>query len=419
MITKQLPASSDNVPYGYWVEWGSSGPWRSRLNQGADLISYEEGPIYANRHCNWKICHHEEANRHLHDGSWTWLAERGGTQFGFRDYFSNFGFSGNCVAPAAQPDYSTCFTKIMDQIDLNSTDNVLLYSGILQAVPLVGGAFKFVSVMNRAARKLSKSFKKKPFTTVVKSLIQMDFIDRFVVSPTIDDARKFLDASNYVLRVLNTMQERNAMPVRYEGETSDLRVSKKTGRSPFPYSNSDVRGDKYLYFEDVTSIGSVSKMFLLAEVAYNTTSVSPIQLWATRCGLTRPLDSIWDLVPFSFVIDYFSRSGDFISGLGDEISSQDGLRGRVQKVYGCWGTCLAKNEIRRNFIHHGNVSFSGGRVVTDNFKPFSVSRRSSSFDRIPLNPWHFLKPFDNGFLKWEMSSTRYRTLLELWIQAKL
>lgn len=43
--------------------------------------------------------------------------------------------------------------------------------------------------------------------------------------------------------------------------------------------------------------------------------VNPNVALATRCGLTNPLEIAWELIPFSFVVDWFARVGDFIGSL--------------------------------------------------------------------------------------------------------
>jgi hypothetical protein len=304
------------------------------------------------------------------------------------------------------------YQKIADQLDLNCEDSVLLYSGILQAVPLVGGAFKFVSVMNQAAKRLSKSFKKKPFTTVVKTLISGDFIDRFVVRPTIDDARKFLDASNYVLRVIDTAYSRNAAPSTLKAETTTTLSDSTSSFSMSPTSIATAYVNTRVVRERRT------QAFGLFQMAYNTKAISPIKLWATRVGLYGPLESAWDLVPFSFVIDYFSRAGEFISDLTRQLSSQDGLKGRITNVYGFWG---ATSETVRAEFTLDRVVPRNSYVHVYNVIPGKETRVWQRYDRFELSPDALNQTIreSRSFLQWDMSLTRYRTLAQLFLQKRL
>lgn len=318
--------------------------------------------------------------------------------------------TGNVPAPDLLPKITDLWADIWDQIDLNSSDGVLLYSGILQAIPLVGGALKGVSILNHAARRLSKSFRKQPFTTVVKSLISADFIDRFVVKPTIDDMQKFADASDYVLRVLNTAQTRNSeLATAFQAEQS-VTVRESTSSYSFSAAGARIQGQ-------LVNKAQVScKLMLLAKVTYDQNAIDPVKLWAARAGLSRPLDSVWDLVPFSFVIDYFTRAGDFISHVGDAISDQEALIGKVGTVYDCWLCTSRKAEI---------ISKPTARVLNQYHRNFksnqpTISASAGYFSRaqVPImNEPGFWE--GGGLIKPSLSTTRLRTLAELIIQSKL
>jgi hypothetical protein len=437
MITKTKPASTKRVMTGsgiwriqaeYPNGYQYSEPDYGTIRSGADTITYEDGPKYTrDHHCNWKACHHTKVN--VHEGlsgstyydiykrytCWanTWWVEQY-TNFNYSSYCS-----GNLTAPSGAFDYAA-LAGCVDQLDLNCRESVLLYSGILQAVPLVGGAMKFTSVLNRVARKFRKDFLRKPFSTVLKSAIQADFIDRFVIGPTLDDARRFADATNYVLRVLQTARERNAAPTALESSTMVTYDDERVEIAASTYQQHEIRSHKR-YVE--------SKAFLYLDVSYDVSAVSPIQLWANRVGLTRPLDSVWDLVPFSFVLDYFTRAGDFISQLGDEMTDIDGLKGRVGRIRDCWGTLKRVNRLECSGLGpstwqpQSSGCYAGSYVRKRIYVPGTESLESSDFSRFRIpNPFSTLASIQEktgGFVHLSLSPTRIRTLAELIIQAKL
>lgn len=317
----------------------------------------------------------------------------------------------------SKPAVDAVYAKIWDQLDLNCHDSVMLYSGILQAVPLVGGCFKFVSIMNNLGRKIAKGLRNQPFTTVVKSAISADFINRFVVRPTLDDAAKFLNAHNYVVNVMNAAYERSGLlPVAYQMETSD--ITRRDASQSFIVSEGSGGFDGVLLKGTRTSTaGYRTKVSVLASTSYNTAAIDPIKLWATRLGVNRPLDSAWDLVPFSFVVDYFSRAGDFISQIGDQFTDQDALRGTIQKVHGCWSmqtteqtntfkildaTCTASYNYLLNDPRGQTYGWKKGEFVRSSFNPFSAPIESPS-----------------GFFRLDLSSVRVRTIAELILQLKV
>jgi hypothetical protein len=309
----------------------------------------------------------------------------------------------------------------LDQIDLNSSENVLLYSGVVQAVPLLGSVFKLNSILRQLSKKLSKEFRKKPFTTVLKSAISLDFIDRFVISPTLDDARKFQDACDYVLRVIQTARDRNAHQFALNSASTEV-VSETEGTSW-----RGVSGDLFEHQVHTLRRQTVtSKAFMLLEARYDLLAVDPIKFWAQRVGLTRPLDSVWDLVPFSFVVDYFTRAGDFIDHLSDKMSDVEGLRGRITAIHDLWGTHLCKGErISKVIKSQGGPWVPRDAVMEGKYiRPGVSTCRNTYFSRFRVpDPWTALSSLQRdeswGKLNLSLSSTRKRTIAELIIQAKL
>ena len=319
---------------------------------------------------------------------------------------------GSCKArPTDLPPMQMLWDKFYDQINLNTSDGVLLYSGILQSIPLLGGALKGVSVLNRAARRLKKGMLNAPFTTVVKTMISYDFIERFVVKPTIDDMQKFADSFDYVLRVINTARSRNAeLATAFETEATNV-VSRSIQESgPYSYGFCRVRSSS------VEEHVATRKLKILAKVTYDQDVISPFKLWAARAGLSRPLDSVWDLVPFSFVIDYFFRAGDFLSSVSDKFSDQDALKGRVSVLHDAW--LMEKLQV----THKSKLQLSPYSSYWVDFRSSDPEIESSRgvFTRAPVDIMSESGFWDRGgFVSPSLSNTRIRTLFELALQAKL
>jgi hypothetical protein len=384
------------------------------IGESNETIEYAKGPRHCLGHCLWKPCHHTVLNKL--DGLW------GIGVWTYRNYSPAREYIGFCRSVPKAPSIpegswdASVIDQIIDQINLNCRESIMCYSGVLQAIPLVGGALRFNSIMRKAAAKLSKSLRRKPFTTAVKQLIQADFIDRFVVGPMIQDARMFLDAHNYVIRVMNTAYERNAAPVALQAQQVKT-ISKQTGSVSRAWGG--------YYGDRGRAIGSgvredtvTSKAFARVDLSYDTHALSPIKLWATRCGVTRPLDSVWDLVPFSFVIDYFTRAGDFISGLSDQMSSQDGLKGKITQIHDLWGSC----KIASTWTYKGTELRDANPRLTPVFQPSRETVTSYDYRRFQIpDPGTFLNSLENSnpLLQDSISLTKLRTIAELIIQAKL
>jgi hypothetical protein len=169
---------------------------------------------------------------------------------------------------------------------------------------------------------------------------------------------------------------------------------------------------------------SIHKAFALLEAKYDINAATPVKLWARRMGITRPFDSAWDLVPFSFVIDYFTRAGDFISALSDEMSNLEGLKGTITKVHDLWGS--VDNRVETTWRGYcTNLYHSSWRMVEQEFQSGLRSLVSSDYQRFRVsNPWSSLLQLqeqvdDYLSINVDLSSTKKRTLAELVIQARL
>lgn len=410
MITKSKPAMTAYGPETIQT-WFPNRTYRKSYSRGAETIQYSEGPQYANGRCNWKKCDHTYGLRASFGGSvyTEFNDDPSRILYGVGDA----GLTSLSAPKVDCPSASGVFSKIWDQLDLNCHDSVMLYSGILQAIPLVGGAFKFVDIMNRLGRKLTRDIKRKPFTTVLRSAISLDFINRFVVRPTLDDARKFINAHNHVINVMNTMYERSGMlPTAYEMQSEVQKVHATRAYSCSPAQPSTPAHISLIGEQIERSVGQ-TKVYVLANVAYNTSAADPIKLWATRLGVTRPLDSFWDLVPFSFVVDYFTRAGEFISSVGDELTDQDALRGVIQKVHGCWCTQKVTRERVATF-----TSYNSGVGINSLFIPGTARTDRGRFLRFPCSSLDTAPEDPSGFFRLDLSTVRARTIAELIVQMK-
>lgn len=387
----------------------SSWQFPNDLAGGHHRIDYADGPKrgYDGR-LIWKPCVH----------SWT---NTGSRYLGFgkgKDYWGSmmeayYYIYDSIKKPKAEFWDQGVVIDCLRQLDLNCTNSVMAYSGIIQAIPFFGGVIKLNSILRKLAREMPKKWRKRPFTETIKWAISADFIDRFVISPTIADAQMFHHACDYVINVLETMKARNAAPFALKAErVRTLSEVKDTFTVNVPYTGN-------IYGDRIRRTTVTDKAFLYLTANYDEAAVSPIQLWATRTGFTRPLDSAWDMVPFSFVFDYFARAGDFIEGLSSELASQEGLRAKIGEIHSLWGS--TKTETKHTYIPKGINAAWYWYVSSRAYSTESLS--SGIYQRFPINqPGTFINLLGSeseGFLDVQLSRTRVRTLAELFAQAKL
>nr|AMQ23520.1 maturation [Leviviridae sp.] len=394
-----------------------------------DSISYEAGPKYIDHRLNWKVCFAESKGKYETSlGAFnTRVALKG--QFAGDAMLAQLFYlplrsreiraveNGQFIPGPSERELQD---KFREQIDLNCHDSVMLYSNIIQSVPLLGSISKLNSILSKVSRWWKKS-KRTPFTTVVQSAISADFIDRFVIEPTIDDARKFATATDYVIDTLKLMNERNNaqyVPIHTEASNSEtLREYGNVGQATDLLSMIKAEpGPGRLYTKSTLGLHT------LCELRYDTSSVSAVKLAFARMGITRPLGSLWDLIPFSFVLDYFLKTGDAVAFLDDKISDQAGLMGKVGNIYGQWLTSKSQVTLTSQpavTIVPTSDPSSWAEASGQSSNYFSYSK--TSFSRTPTGGTIYASDgsWGGGLLDVHLSSTRKRTLAQLVIQRTL
>lgn len=403
------------LAFGYSGDNSFVEVWKGQT--ASNSITYGLGPKYVNGRMSWKPCVHSRFNDCsgiLYDGTWkaTWQPKYS------RRACTTPGGSSPTFASGTIPslDSSALWQQFHDSLDLNCKDSVLAYSTIVQLFPLGGQLLRANHILRKVAKQLSRDMRRKPFATVIKSAISLDFINRFVVQTTLDDLHKVATSMDYVLSVIDRARAREASPTAYKFDQYTERVAFDRTRT-YSDAGANVKGtlrEKRLAFRR-------QQLHVLALAKYNLSEVSPLLLWANRVGLTKPLGSMWDLIPFSFVVDYFFRAGEFIDTLENQYTSIDGLVGKVQSIEGAWLTEKSGYQTSYDFTLTGqyytfktdNLRLAGGH--SDWYR--------TTFSRMPATYQEFSRA---GLLdeKWgqftpSLSATRKRTLLQLYLQYKL
>lgn len=392
-------------------------------------ITYELGPRFHDGKSVWKYCYQKD-NWHVSQSDFYFISSvyrKKGYINWLREEMPGVDWSQSSLTPLGyQPsdaDWAELRHQFDDQVDLNTGESVLIYTGVLQAIPLIGGLVKANSIINRIGRWATKALRRRPFTEVIRAAISADFISRFVIQPTIDDLHKVADSMNYVLNKLQTLNERNnAATTAFQQETTVYGSSQtvRNKRITLQGCNGCSNGSARIKITDY-QYRSV-KTWLLAKVMYEESQVSPIKLWLKRTGISTPLESIWDGIPFSFVADWFVRSGDFLTACSQELASDEGLKGTVAKIHDCWITSRAGirrigeySSIVLPEVYSGytmRACYPPGKFVLDSGDFVRYRADSDKFTR--LGVWS-----DRGLISPQLTSTRTRTLAELLIQAKL
>lgn len=373
-----------------------------------DLV-YADGPKYIDHHSNWKPCTHVKQNFcEIPCGAGIARDTQFSEIVAYQCYLQPF------ITNVPDIDWSivrSAALDLNDKFDLNAKDRLMSYSYVADLLPFAGAALRASSVLNRIgkwATRLGRNLKHRPFTVVLKEAIQADLINRFVVQTTIEDTKNILDIWNQMASTWDKLHRRNWEPTTLTGRATSIHdVGSGTEKLPYPPYPWNSGGNA----QYVVQRGTTAKVVATMQLAYNTEQADPMKWVAAQLGITTPLESIWDKVPFSFVVDYFFRVGDAINYFGDKYTSQDGLRATVSHIFSCWAMARAVH-VKRCIAYEPWIA--GTRPSMCNGYLVSGETGSSIFIRKPIDCTTESGFWDKGgFWDPHLSSVRKRTLLEL------
>lgn len=149
-----------------------------------------------------------------------------------------------------------------------------------------------------------------------------------------------------------------------------------------------------------------------AQLVYKLNEADPVRWIAHALGIDTPLESIWDKIPFSFVVDYFTRIGEFFETVGDRYG-QDALRATVANISDMW--LMTKCHTRTDWTARNpwcnrwmTIQMISNKLSVTGYETF---RRIPILFRTSSGFWD-----KGGLFDVRLSSVRKRTLLELAIQ---
>lgn len=424
MITKQRSEVNPIVREDQASDFG--GPTRTltyRLQGNvSERIEYDDGPKYVDFHSNWKRCSH--IKNHVFSGIAATLHTRmhyWGPPFStskivqYCPVDTSREFNPAIIAGVDNHVTNEAVALLQDKFDLNCKDRVLAYSYALDLIPLLGPFLKASSVLNRIgkwAAKRGRAYRRRPFTMVVTDAMRADLINRFVIQTTVAETRLILTVFERCQRAWEQAHQRNNGWTTLTAEASSGRITETGQAGCKSYAgNLSWPSVKWGYNR---KLGVTSKVHAVLKLEYDIAKADPVKWVAQALGITTPLESAWDKIPFSFVCDYFFRVGELISEVSHMDSSQDGLYGKVCDIAHVWATSTSFDRI--------STIEGTGSVQPYNTSTFGVDKvefgashyQSSLFYRGPIDLSSSSGFWDKGgFWNPRLSSTRKRTLLEM------
>jgi hypothetical protein len=422
MITKSRNASNPIIRVEDIFDKWDQQWYRTNTNRFTQSVSerieYADGPKYVDFHSNWKRCSHIKTNVLGGTAATMQVLD---TRTGYRNATEQFSpindkkvLIPEQISGVNNHVTNTAVALLQDKFDLNCQDRVMGYSYALDLIPWLGPFLKASSVLNRIgkwAAKRGRAYRKRPFTMVVTDAMRADLINRFVIQTTIADTRQILTVYERCQRAWEQAHMRNQgwTTLTAQATTSKITETGTTGYKPV-WSNYSW---PFLEWGFNREVGVTSKVYAVLRLEYDIAKADPVRWIAQALGITTPLESVWDKIPFSFVCDYFFRVGDLIERVSHLDSSQDGLYGKVCDIAQVWATSRAFDQYI-TIENSGKLRPYPTYMAVERLK-FGVCRyQSSLFYRNSIDMSDSSGFWDKGgFWNPRLSSTRKRTLLEM------
>lgn len=142
---------------------------------------------------------------------------------------------------------------------------------------------------------------------ILGDIASADLFIQFAVKPLIRDIQSMMDLGRH----LSTQRSRisGAKPVFVRATVNDEGSEVNTYGSPTSYVLNSWDSDR-TYSRSITAT---------AKISYDSGNVPQIpaaMLAMDALGFDQPISTVWELIPFSFLIDYFVQVGDWLDGFG-------------------------------------------------------------------------------------------------------
>lgn len=225
------------------------------------------------------------------------------------------GWTGIPANPTASIDYTNAMNELMRDATgsmptgVNLVVNAAELASLKTLVPSLLAGIKSV-VKNKLGRKS------------VRELAGSHLAYEFGLAPLIGDLSSMFAIREKVAKRIAELEARNGRSIRLV-----KRVPSSVVRIPISSTFSGYPG--HIIMEEGQWIGTIEGAVQATVNSFFVNDASAqTKLWSSALGLSTPLQSIWELVPFSFVIDWFVPIGNTFLRLEDKL----GLGSTVRSV---------------------------------------------------------------------------------------
>lgn len=256
----------------------------------------------------YKPCVHE---RDDFDGGYYYMPRTCGSSYCAEQEFKEIRIPGKPTIPTL--DYTSAVNELCRDaagampLGVNAVVNAIEFASLKTLVPSLLKGLKSV-VKHKLGRRS------------VKDLAGSHLAYSFGLAPTIADLRAFFSIRSEVEKRVRQLMARNGRTIRLTKRVAPVK-STETVAGIWSSQSEYYITRKGLW--DITTSGAVS-----ADVTsfFVNDPSAMCKLWSSALGLSTPLQSIWEIVPFSFVIDWFIPIGETFQRVEDRLGMHETVR---------------------------------------------------------------------------------------------
>lgn len=373
MVTKSRSTQRVHV----WTQYAEPNTYENTASYPVDFtdkIDYEDGPQHINGHVKWKRCVHQgiqEIEGACRISNWwvgNYSAKKRWNMRNLAGGTSSSSFRNGFMAQVAKVppvDLTDLKEKFRTQLSGNLESNVLPITDLYQLFRK-GKLIKNLADQGKVFRDL---FRPKNVKDLVKKASSAHLAWKFGVVPFTRD----------VLNVLNIAQMVDAHLQKLRAKTnsaSDSWVVTSTQDSS-KWESTEGRVGLYsgsIYYKDSYERYVGARLFFRARLTYNTSDAVRTSLLWDAAGFRNIASTAWDLIPWSFLIDWFVSVSDFLSELETYYFHNTPLE-KVEELRDMWITTTQKLVQERKLTgvsNMGSASYSG--TALGGFKYIRFSR---------------------------------------------
>lgn len=189
---------------------------------------------------------------------------------------------------------------------------------------LVVNAIEFASVKTmipQAVKSAREILRRKLGRLTLREMANEHLLYSFGVKPLITDIKGILNVRQKVKNRISELQRRSGRSVRISVRGPVVEDSIPASGSCYPdEANHKIYWSGTWLVTTQTALSADVTSFFVNDAA------SQVKLWSSALGLSSPLSSIWELIPFSFVADWLLPIGDTFSRLEDKLGLHETVR---------------------------------------------------------------------------------------------